>query len=81
MPDLDLFIYRDFDSLDVEIDVYDNAAEKLGIEFKGLHVVALGPPIHEGKDKTVVLASEHRPDRMQEIKRFFAGRGDETDVS
>jgi hypothetical protein len=73
MPKLDLFIYRDFDSLGVELDVGDNAAEKLGIEFKGLHVVALGPPIHEGRDKTVVLATEARPETMQELKTFFAG--------
>lgn len=71
MPKLDLFTYRDFDTLDVELSVGDNAAERLGSEFKGLHVVALGPPIHEGKDLTVVLASEHRPDRMQELKAFF----------
>jgi hypothetical protein len=76
MPKLDLFIYRDFDSLDVKLDVGDNAAEKLGMEFKGLYVVAFGPPIHGGKEETVVLASEHRPDRMQAIKSFF-GRSDE----
>jgi hypothetical protein len=73
VPKLDLFIYRDFDSLDVELDVGDNAAEKLGIEFKGLHVVAFGPPIHEGRDKTVVLAAEARPEMMQDLKTFFAG--------
>ena len=72
MPKFDLFTYRDFDSLDVELDVGDNAAEKLGFEFKGLHVVALGPPIHEGKDATVVLGSEHRPERMRKLQRFFA---------
>lgn len=72
MPKFDLFTYRDFDSLDVELDVGDNAAEKLGFEFKGLHVVALGPPIHEGKDATIVLGSEHRPERMRELQRFFA---------
>jgi hypothetical protein len=79
VPKLDLFTYRDFDTLDVELSVGDNAAERLGSEFKGLHVVALGPPIHEGKDLTVVLASEHRPDRMQELKAFFkpSGKGDQ----
>ena len=81
MPKLDLFTYRDFDSLDVELDVGDNAAEKLGFEFKGLHVVALGPPIHDGKDATVVLGSEHRPGRMQEMMRFFAGPGDQPNVT
>jgi hypothetical protein len=76
VPKFDLFTYRDFDSLDVELDVGDNAAEKLGFEFRGLHVVALGPPLHDGKDATVVLASEQSPERMQELKRFFAGPGD-----
>ena len=48
MPKFDLFTYRDFDSLDLELAVADNAAEKLGFEFRGLRVVALGPPIHDG---------------------------------
>jgi len=72
VPKFDLFTYRDFDSLDVELDVGDNAAEKLGFEFKGLHVVALGPPIQEGKDATIVLGSEHRPEQMRNLQRFFA---------
>ena len=42
MPKFDLFTYRDFDSLDLELAVADNAAEKLGFEFRGLRVVALG---------------------------------------
>jgi hypothetical protein len=49
MPDLDLLIYRDFDSVDVELAVGDNAEEKLGSGFNGLHVVAVAAPIHEGK--------------------------------
>jgi hypothetical protein len=71
---LDIFTYHEFDSLDVELDVGDNAAEKLGFEFQDLHVVAIGPPIHDGKDATIVLASEHRHGQMQELKTFFAGR-------
>ena len=81
MPKFDLFTYRDFDSLDVELELGDNAAEKLGFEFKGLRVVALGPPIRDGKDATVVLASEQRAERMTELKRFFARPGDEPDVT
>ena len=81
MPKFDLFTYRDFDSLDVELELGDNAAEKLGFEFKGLRVVALGPPIRGGKDATVVLASEQRAERMTELKRFFARPGDEPDVT
>ena len=43
----DLLIYRDFsDTFDTEIQVGDSA-RVLG--FEDLHVVALGPPIHEGK--------------------------------
>jgi hypothetical protein len=80
MPNLDLFTYRDFDSLDVDLNVGDNAAEKLGLDFRGLYVVALGPPIHDGKDKTVVLAAEARPEMMQKLKSFFSRRS-EADVS
>jgi hypothetical protein len=77
MPKFDLFTYREFDSLDVELAVGDNAAEKLGFEFKGQHVVALGPPIHDGKDATIVLASERDPERMTELQSFFAAPSDE----
>jgi hypothetical protein len=41
VPNLDLFIYRDFDTLDVELDVGDNAAERLGMDFRDLYVVAV----------------------------------------
>jgi hypothetical protein len=81
MPKFDLFIYRDFDSLDVELDLGDSAAQKLGFEFKGLHVVAIGPPIRDGKDATIVLASERRPERMKELTRFFEGPRDEPNVT
>jgi hypothetical protein len=80
MPNLDLFTYRDFDSLNVRLNVGDNAAEKLGMEFKDLYVVAVGPPIHEGRDKTIVLAAEARPERMQELKSFFS-RSSEAETS
>jgi len=73
VPNLDLFIYRHFDSLNVDLDVGDNAAEKLGIEFKGLHVVALGPPIHEGRDKTVVLRPKPGRRRCRSSSRSSAG--------
>ena len=77
MPKFDLFTYRDFDSLDLELAVAVNAAEKLGFEFRGLRVVALGPPIHDGNDATIVLASEGHPERMTELQRFFAAPSDE----
>ena len=81
MPKFDLFTYRDFDSLDVELDLGDNAAEKLGFEFKGLYIVAIGPPIRDGKDATIVLASERRPERMKELTRFFERPSDEPNVT
>jgi len=74
MPNLDLFQYRDFDSVDVQLSVGDSAEEKLGDSFHGLYVVAVGPPVHEGKDATVVLAHERRPEYMQELKAFFGRR-------
>jgi hypothetical protein len=68
---LDLLIYRDFDdTTDQSLNVGDKA-NKLGSDLEGLYVVALGPGIHEGR-KTVVLAHEHRPEMMQELKAFFA---------
>jgi hypothetical protein len=73
VPALDLLQYRDFDSIDVDLNVGDNAGEKLGSGFEGLYVVAVGPPLHEGKDATVVLAHEHRPERMQELKNLVGG--------
>jgi hypothetical protein len=55
----DLLIYHDFsDTFDTQIQVGDSA-RVLG--FEDLHVVALGPPIHEGKDRTLVLAHGARP--------------------
>ncbi len=36
-----------------------------------LYVVAVGPGVHKGR-RTVVLAHEHRPEMMQELKAFFA---------
>jgi hypothetical protein len=71
VPNLDLFQYRDIDSVDMQLGVGDSAQEKLGDSFEGLYVVTVGPPIHDGQDATVVLAHEHRPDRMQELKAFF----------
>jgi hypothetical protein len=71
MAQLDLLTYRDFDPLDETFKVGDNAATKLGQDFEGLYVVAVGPGIHEGR-QTVVLGHEARPERMQELKAFFA---------
>ena len=74
MPNLDLFHYVDFDSIDAGLAVGDDAGEKLGEDFEGLYVVAVGPPIHKGRKATVVVAHEHRRDRMQELERFFGER-------
>jgi hypothetical protein len=68
---LDLLIYRDFDAGHESFRVGDSAAEKLGLGFEDLYVVAVGPGIHGGR-QTVVLAHEHRPEMMQELRAFFA---------
>ena len=77
MPNLDLLIYRDFDSVDVDLEVGDDAQQKLGSGFNGLHIAAVGPPIHDGKDYAVVLAAETRPTMMQRLKGFFGPRQDQ----
>jgi hypothetical protein len=62
----DLLIYHDFsDTFDKSIAVGDSA-RVLG--FEDLHVVALGPPLHGSKDRTIVLAHGARPMRkIQEL--------------
>jgi hypothetical protein len=69
---IDLLVYRDLtDPIHEKLpSVGDDAAEWLGEEFRGMYVVAVGPPIHEGKDATVVLGAEYRPELAQGLKRF-----------
>jgi len=55
----DLLIYHDFtDTFDTPVKVGDSAR---ALGFEDLHVVALGPPLHESKDRTIVLAHGARP--------------------
>ncbi|MDQ4082400.1 MAG: hypothetical protein M3123_05885, partial [Actinomycetota bacterium] len=46
----------------------DDAGEKLGPSFAGLHVVAVGAPVHEGKSGTVILAHNTQP--MEKLQRL-----------
>ncbi len=63
MTDLDLLVYHDFtDTTDSNLRVGDSA-EPLG--YADLHVVAIGPPIHGGKERTVVLG--HGARAMPEV--------------
>ena len=41
-----------------------------GEEFAGLFVIAVGPPIHAGKEATVVLGHDHRSDRLAVLKTY-----------
>jgi hypothetical protein len=69
---LDLLVYHDMDARDGEaFNVGDDAGTKLGKDYEGLFVVAVGQGIHSGR-QTVVLAHEHRPGMMKELKAFFA---------
>jgi hypothetical protein len=49
-----------------------DAGEWFGSDYAGLYVVAVGPPIRPSKKAKVVLATESRPDRMTELKAYFA---------
>jgi hypothetical protein len=75
MPYYDLLVYHDMDDLihDQPPGIGQDAGKWFGKGFEGLYVTAVGPGIHEGR-VTVVLASEHRPNRQQEIKEFFGPR-------
>jgi hypothetical protein len=67
----DLLIYHDFtDTFDSPLTVGDSAR---ALGFEDMHVVALGPPIHEGKDRTIVLAHGARP--MREMQALISLEG------
>jgi hypothetical protein len=68
MPSYDVFIYRDF------IDTIDPIREgpatpQFGDTFEGLNVVAVGPPVHPGRDGSAILM--HRPDATPEIRAML----------
>lgn len=72
---IDLLVYHDltdFTSPGARLEVGVNAATELGDAFEGLYIVAVGPPIHESKDMTVVLAHGNRP--MEKIQSFLDAR-------
>jgi hypothetical protein len=67
---LDLLVYHDMTAYtDTNLTVGADAGVELGEPFAGYHIVAVGPPIHEGKDRTVVLAFGARP--MTEIQALL----------
>jgi hypothetical protein len=74
MPAYDLLVYHDFtDNLNASLNVGDDAEAKLGDTFTGMYVVAVAPPVHEGRAATVVLAHGNRP--MEELQQRLGGSG------
>jgi hypothetical protein len=74
MPKIDLFVHHDLDD-PIHSDlprVGEDASQWFGRRFEGLYVTAVGKAIHEGRDGTVVLSHESRPERQQGIKRYFS---------
>jgi hypothetical protein len=67
----DVLVYHDFvdTTRDTPLAVGADAHVGLGFEH-GLHVVAVAPPIHEGKDATIVLANHDRP--MADVQKRLA---------
>lgn len=61
MPNYDLLIYRDMtDHVNETPPSVGDRADFLA--EPEMYVAAIGPPIHEGKDATIVLKHDHRPD-------------------
>lgn len=67
---LDLLVYHDMtDYTGADLSVGADAAAVLGELFVGYRIVAVGPAINRGKDKTVVLAFSNQP--MAEIQALL----------
>jgi hypothetical protein len=67
---VDLLVYHDVSAYSgTNFAIGTDAGSELGAPFAGYHIVALGPPIHDGKDATVVLAVGNRP--MEEIQALL----------
>ena len=67
---LDLLVYHDMtDYVGADLSLMADAGEQLGDMFAGYRVVAVGGPIHPGKDKTVVLA--HRRDTDPDMQALL----------
>lgn len=68
MPNYDVFVYRDLSD-------YTDAPAAVGMAWPdpgngdGMHIVAMGRPIHEGKDATIVLAVGARP--LEDVQRLL----------
>ena len=59
---LDLLVYHDMtDYTGAKLNRGADAGLEFGPTFADYHIVAVGPPIHPGKDATVVLAHNTRP--------------------
>jgi hypothetical protein len=68
----DLLVYHDMtDTINHELPrLGQNAGDWYGPAFEGLYVVAVGPSIHLPKKATIVLAAEHRPERLQALEAW-----------
>ena len=67
---MDLLVYHDMtDYTGTDLRVGADAGESLGDTFAGYRIVAVGPPIHESKDVTVVLA--HSRTEMEALQALL----------
>jgi len=59
---LDLLVYHDMTVYtDADLQLGADAGKELGDLFDGYRIVAVGPAIHDSKDRTVVLAHTRTP--------------------
>lgn len=66
----DVFVYHDLsDSTGTTLAIGDDAAK---LAAPGKWIVALGPPIHDGKDATIVLGDDPRP--MTDVQKLLERR-------
>ena len=73
MPDYDVLTYHDFRAED-PYSIGDLAPELGRPDYPEMHVVAVGPPIHPGKDATLVIAFRTTP--MPELQELLDSLGD-----
>jgi hypothetical protein len=72
---MDLLVYHDMtDYTGADLTVGADAGKEFGDTFAGYYVAAVGPPVHPGKDVTVVLAHGRRP--MQEFDALLSKLAD-----
>ena len=72
---IDLLVYHDLtDTTErgARLELGANAAEEFGDIFEGMYIVAIGDPVHDSKDVTVVLAHGSRP--MPEMQALLDSR-------